>query len=80
MGSVRNVVDLLAIALTILILGRVLASWVDPSRRSDASRFLVGATEPILGPIRRALPQTGGLDLSPMIVLIVLSVLIQALR
>jgi YggT family protein len=79
-GSLRNVVELLAIVVTILILGRVLTSWVDPMRRSDASRFLVRATEPILGPIRRALPLTGGLDFSPMIVLIVLSLLIQSLR
>ena len=59
MGSVRNIVELLAIVLTVLVLGRVVSSWVDPARRSDASRFLVRATEPILGPIRRAMPQTG---------------------
>jgi uncharacterized protein YggT (Ycf19 family) len=34
-------------------------------------------TEPILAPIRRALPRTGAFDLSPLIVLIFLSVLIR---
>lgn len=29
-------------------------------------------TEPVLGPIRRALPSMGGLDLSPVIVILVL--------
>ena len=80
MGSVRNILELFAIVLTVLVLGRVVMSWVDPMRRNGASRYLILATEPILGPIRRALPSTGGLDLSPMIVLIGLSIFIQALR
>jgi YggT family protein len=42
--------------------------------------FLYAATEPILAPVRRLLPQTGMLDLSPMIVLIVLSFVLQAVR
>ena len=80
MGSVRNIGELLATVLTVLVLGRVASSWVDPAQRSDASRFLFRATEPILGPIRRAIPWTGPLDLSPMIALIALSLLVSALR
>jgi YggT family protein len=33
-------------------------------------------TEPFLGPIRRLLPATGGLDLSPLILMLVLSALL----
>jgi len=36
-------------------------------------------TEPVLGPIRRKLPPMGGLDLSPMLLLIVLQVVAKAL-
>ena len=32
-------------------------------------RTLVALTEPLLGPIRRALPNMGGLDLSPLVLL-----------
>jgi YggT family protein len=32
--------------------------------------FALGVSEPILAPIRRALPIAGGLDLSPLIVLL----------
>jgi YggT family protein len=64
-------VNLLPIAL--FALG--LLSWFDPAGRSQAGAFVVAATEPLLGPIRRALPPTGMLDLSPFVVLIVLSVL-----
>ena len=38
-------------------------------------RFLHNITEPVLAPIRRALPPMGGLDLSPLVVIIVLRVL-----
>lgn len=77
---VRNFVELLAIALTVLILGRILVSWVDPTRKSQLSSFLFQATEPILAPIRRVLPQTGMIDFSPMIVILLLSIVMQAFR
>lgn len=37
-------------------------------------------TEPVLGPIRRVLPQTGMIDFSPLVVMIVLVVVQYALR
>jgi len=70
-----NLIQIALIAVWLLILGRVLLSWVDPAGRSQLGGFLFSATEPILAPIRRVLPQTGMIDLSPLIVLIVLSVL-----
>jgi YggT family protein len=74
-GALGNLLQLVFIVLWLLLIGRVLMSWVDPSGRSQLGRLVIAATEPILGPIRRALPPTGMLDLSPLIVLIVLSVL-----
>ena len=76
MGAfVSNLVQLTLLAIWVLVLGRVLLSWFDPAGRSKVGGFVVSATEPLLAPIRRALPPTGMLDLSPLIVLIVLSVL-----
>ncbi len=34
--------------------------------------FLYKATEPVLGPIRRMLPNLGGIDISPIIVLLII--------
>ncbi len=65
----------LFLALYLLILGRVLMSWIDPRYEKPVGRFLFEMTEPILGPIRRVLPQTGMLDLAPFIAIMVLSVL-----
>jgi YggT family protein len=72
---VSNLLQVAFLALWLLILGRVLISWFDPVGRTQLGAFLVSTTEPILAPIRRALPQTGIVDFSPLIVLIVLSVL-----
>jgi YggT family protein len=74
-----NFVKFLLIALQLLILARVLLSWVDPSGRGSFSAFIVSTTEPILAPIRRLLPQTGMFDLSPLIVLLFLGFVLRAL-
>jgi YggT family protein len=70
-----NLIQVAFLAVWLLIVGRVILSWVDPAGRSRIGGFVVSATEPILAPVRRALPRTGMIDLSPLIVLIVLSVL-----
>ncbi len=78
MAFVLNVVQFLLIALWALVLGRMLMSWVDPQGRNQVSMFLTRATEPILAPVRRLLPQTGMIDWSGFIVLIVLGFLWRA--
>jgi YggT family protein len=70
-------VRFLAIALELLVLVRVLLSWVDPSASNPLARFVVDTTEPILSPVRRALPRTGMLDLSPLIVLFLLGAVLR---
>ena len=76
----RNFLSLLLIALWLLVLGRVLMSWFDPGRSNQVSRFLIQATEPILAPVRRFLPQTGMFDLSALIVLLLLGTLMRAVQ
>ena len=75
---VANFLQMLVLALWLLILGRVIASFVDPAGRHPVSAFVIGATEPILGPVRRLLPSTGMIDLSPLIVMVVLSAVVRA--
>ena len=72
----RNFVQLLVLVLWALVLGRVVVSWVDRQGRNPVSRQLIVLTEPFLAPIRRFLPATGGLDLSPFVVMLVLSALL----
>jgi YggT family protein len=70
---------LLATVYTFLILGRVLVSWTNPTGGGGITAFLYQVTEPVLGPIRRVLPPMGGFDWSPMIAIILLSILTRAL-
>ena len=72
MPFLANFVQFLIIAVWVLVLGRVLISWVDPAGRNQVSSFLIQATEPLLAPVRRVLPQTGAIDWSGFIVLLVL--------
>ncbi len=64
----------LVIALWIVILGRVLMSFVNPRFDTPVGRFLYETTEPILAPIRKVLPQTGMLDFSPMVAMLLLGI------
>jgi YggT family protein len=54
----------------IVVLGRVLMSWIDPSAVRPITQFLYRLTEPILGPLRQVLPKSGQLDLSPLVLLL----------
>jgi YggT family protein len=74
-----NFFQMLVFALWLLVLGRVIVSWVDPSGRNRISQMLFQATEPLLGPIRRVLPRTGMVDFSPLVLMIVLSVIVRAI-
>jgi YggT family protein len=66
--------------LWLLVLGRILVSWVDPTGRSQLSATLIQVTEPILAPVRRMLPPTGMIDFSSFLVLVILGLALGALR
>ena len=55
-----------------VIIAAALISWVSPDPRNPIVQVLRQITEPVLAPVRRMLPpwKTGGLDLSPIIVLL----------
>jgi YggT family protein len=71
-----NFVDLISWALTAAIFGRVIMSWVSPRGNDPITAILYQITEPILGPIRRLLPQMGMFDLAPLVALLVLRYLV----
>ncbi|MDP9266596.1 MAG: YggT family protein [Chloroflexota bacterium] len=63
-------VNVLAGALTLSIFARVILSWVQIELPFGLNAFVYNVTEPILGPIRRALPAAAGIDLSPLVALL----------
>lgn len=72
---IRNFLAILFYALDIAIFGRIIMSFIDQAGQMRITQILYEITEPILGPIRRIIPTAGMFDFSPMIALIVLSVL-----
>jgi YggT family protein len=53
-----------------IVIARAVISWVNPDPYNPIVRFLINATEPVLWRIRRVLPALGGLDLSPLVLLV----------
>lgn len=66
------------------IIARIIISWVapnpEPGPMLTVVRFIDTITEPVLGPVRRALPPVrigmAALDLSPMLVIIVIQAIV----
>ncbi|MFC1480514.1 YggT family protein [Candidatus Omnitrophota bacterium] len=54
---------------------RIILSWVNADPYNDIVRIIYRVTEPILAPFRRLPLQMGGIDLSPIVAFLVLSVL-----
>ena len=72
-------ISLLIQLYSFVILARVLMSWVQVDPSSPLARTLSARTEPVLGPIRNALPPAAGLDFSPIIAIVLLQVIGQVL-
>ena len=76
---VQVFISLFVTALFIVVLGRVLMSWINPRFEGAIAKFLYDTTEPLLSPIRRVLPSTGMIDLAPMILIMALLILMRVL-
>ncbi|HEU4685443.1 MAG TPA: YggT family protein [Nitrospira sp.] len=67
-----------------VIIARALISWVNPDPWNPIVQFLERVTEPVLAPIRRWIGWRMGIDLSPIIAILVITflqiALVQTLR
>ena len=78
-----EIVDLLLSVLTWIIIGQVILSWllafnVLNVHSGGVRNFIVALdrlTAPIYRPIRRLLPDFGGIDFSPLVILILIQVI-----
>ena len=86
--AVIQLVQTLFEVYSFILLARVLTSWVQIDPYNPIVRVLYQLTEPLLGAIRRFLPQTGMMDFSPIVAFvlitiverIVVSMMVSALR
>ncbi|PYB74050.1 MULTISPECIES: YggT family protein [Rhizobium] len=80
MVALFQTIDLALSIFTWILIGSAIFSWlyafnvINSSNRFVASlgQFFYNVTEPVLRPIRRVLPDLGGIDISPIIVLLII--------
>ena len=79
-GALRDVLIVILDLYTYVIIAAVIVSWLVGfgviNTYNQIARTIVRAlhalTEPVFGPIRRVIPAFGGLDLSPLIALLLI--------
>jgi YggT family protein len=80
-GDIVRVIGFLLFGLlaiySLLIFMRIVFSW-GSSSANRLTRFLIRATEPVMGPFRRMIPPLGMFDISPIVVLLLIQLLQQA--
>jgi len=74
--SLAQILNFIVYVFIVAIIVQVVLSWVNPGAYNPATVILYRLTEPMLRPARRLLPSMGGLDLSPLLVLIFLQLTI----
>jgi len=70
---VLSVAQLLSLCIHVFIFAiliQVVLSWVNPGAYNPVTVLIHTLTEPLLGPARRMLPATAGLDFSPFVVMV----------
>jgi len=80
--AVYTIAELLQLAIYIFIftiIVQAIISWINPHSYNPVTSLLYSLNQPLLRPAQRILPDLGGLDLSPLLVLIVLQLLLMLL-
>jgi len=71
--ALAQVINIILTIYMWIIIFRAVISWVNPDPHNQIVIFLYRVTEPVLGPIRRKIPMRNiGIDISPVIVLLVI--------
>jgi len=81
--AIVDIINLLLSVVTWIIIGQVILSWLFAfnvlNTSSQGLRSFVEAldrlTEPLYRPIRRVMPDFGGIDFSPLVLLILIQIL-----
>ena len=75
LSAVATILDYVLWLYMWVIIARALISWVNPDPWNPIVQFLNRATEPVLAPIRRWVGVRIGMDVSPIIVILVITFL-----
>lgn len=70
--AVAGILDIVLTLAMVVIIARAVLSWVSPDPYNPVVRIINQLSEPILFPVRRRLPYVGGMDISPIVALLVI--------
>jgi len=70
--AIAKLINFVLSAYIWVVIARAVITWVNADPYNPIVRFLHQATDPLLVRIRRVLPAMGGLDLSPMVLILVI--------
>ncbi len=79
LSAIAQVLNMLLSLYMWIIIARAVLSWVNPDPYNPIVRFINQATEPVLYQVRRYLPSFGGIDFSPIVVLLLIVFLREAI-
>jgi YggT family protein len=79
-GLIGGILYALLSLYSLLILLRILFSWVTVSYSNRFMRFLVNVTDPLLVPLRRMIPPVGMFDISPIVAFFIIMLLQAAVK
>jgi len=74
--AVKKLLVTLLVTYFVLIIARVIVSWIANQSRHPLIPLIYQLTEPVLKPFKKLVPPIGGVDLSPLFVLIALRFLL----
>lgn len=74
--AIKKLVFTLLMMYFVLIIARVIVSWIANQSRHPLIPLIYQLTEPVLRPISKLIPPIGGIDLSPLFALIALRFLL----
>jgi len=77
--AIRKLLITLLLTYFVLIIARIIVSWIANQSRHPLIPLIYQLTDPVLRPISKLLPPMGGIDLSPLFVLIALRALLHLL-
>jgi len=70
--ALAAVFDVVLTMAMIVVIARAVLSWVSPDPYNPVVRIINQFSEPLLFPVRKRVPYIGGIDLSPLIVLLII--------
>jgi YggT family protein len=71
--QIIQVVNMVFEVLTWLVIGRCVLSFIRHNPSQPIIRFIYDVTEPIMAPFRRLIPATSGIDFSPIVAVLAIT-------